>query len=84
MIDSSSQAVITNINQKSLNKIKIPIPHINDIPDIETQKKYVSFFNKVSIRQNKLLRYDNLVRAQIEELKQSALQKAFIGELVKR
>jgi len=83
LINSSSQVIITNINQKSLNKVVVPIPYKDDNPDVETQWKYVEFFNKLAVKQNNLFDYKKSLLLQIENLEQSILHKAFKGELVR-
>jgi len=52
LIDSSSQSVITNINQNSLSNVLVPLPFSNGQPDLELQQKIVQLieelFKKIS------------------------------------
>lgn len=71
MLEGGRGANISNINQKNLGKLIIPIP------DIELQKKYVAFTLEL---ESSLIRLE-ASQFQIQNLYNSILQRSFIGKL---
>jgi type I restriction enzyme S subunit len=71
MLEGGRGANISNINQKNLGKLEIPIP------DIELQEKYVDFTIKIESSLKQL----EVSQSQIQNLFNSILQRSFIGKL---
>lgn len=71
MLEGGRGANISNINQKSLGKLEIPIP------EIELQKKYVDFTFKLESSLKQLAHS----QSQITNLFNSILQRSFSGKL---
>jgi type I restriction enzyme S subunit len=76
IISSSSQVTITNINQKSLGKIPIPIP-----PLAEQHRIVAEIERRLSVADEIEKTVDQSLK-QSERLRQSILKRAFEGKLV--
>lgn len=64
------------INQTKLENIEIPLPSIAE------QRKIVSYLDSLSKKTQELVNYQKSQLKDLEELKQSILDKAFKGELI--
>lgn len=75
LVDYISGMAQPKLNQSSLNSIKIPLPTIVE------QKRIINELHELSLNTNKLTSIYNQKLDNLEELKKSILQKAFVGEL---
>lgn len=79
--EKSRGAAQNNVNQTILKALKIPLPFKNGKPDIEEQKRIADYFDRIAIKQRKLIELYEKTEKELELMKQSILNKAFRGQL---
>ncbi len=74
-------STMKHITKSKFENFKIPIPFKDGKPDIEEQKCIAAYLDQIAGKQQKLLKLYKETEKEIDEMKQSILNKAFRGEL---